>query len=467
MSRTKLHFMDLPPELADNVLASIADAPDAKQALGACALVCHTWRQLAYPYLFKTLHLNFSLVDASLIKESGISVRTVEQIVAFFASSSFASSCIRTLHLRQVIQQQAVPADTLRGILEPLQRLQRLSLYNVLLAPSPPGTQPPPTLPCSLDFLEIHTSEMRCGEYLVTFKEIQNITRFFTHVDHLCLSMLPTAEREEGPEDEGSLVLPAARQLTVINPSSLDLLFRALHHMPTNQLRTVNFENLPSRDLEHVGRFLGMVGPTLTSLQLGEVWSRNIHSAGTSPFHHHASFFAQSFSYLYSNLFTGEILSAMHTLNLSACPSLDSFTFSIPFTLAENVKNASSTPITAAHWRLSQHTSHVIREIVSSVVPSWTRSIGFIFRKNAMYERYRARVGNAKGEMDWKSLDEALVARTLMRKDACVRVEVVCDGFASPTMLFGQSAMDASKEVEREALKTHLPGVAARGLLKF
>ena len=84
-----------------------------------------------------------------------------------------------------------------------------------------------------------------------------------------------------------------------------------------------------------------------------------------------------------------------------------------------------------------------------------------------MYERYRARVGNAKGEMDWKGLDEALVARTLMRKDACVRVEVVCDGFASPTMLLGQSAMDASKEMEREALKTHLPRVAARGLLRF
>ena len=84
MSRTNLHFMDLPPELADNILASVADAPDAKQGLGACALVCHSWRQLAYPYLFKTLHLIFSLVDASLIKESGIRIRTVEQIVAFF-----------------------------------------------------------------------------------------------------------------------------------------------------------------------------------------------------------------------------------------------------------------------------------------------------------------------------------------------------------------------------------------------
>ena len=75
-------------------------------------------------------------------------------------------------------------------------------------------------------------------------------------------------------------------------------------------------------------------------------------------------------------------------------------------------------------------------------------------------------MGNAKGEMDWKGLDEALVARTLMRKDACVRVEAVCDGFASMTMLVGQNAAEASKEVEREALRTHLPGVAARGLLR-
>ncbi|KAI0084447.1 hypothetical protein BDY19DRAFT_997666 [Irpex rosettiformis] len=441
-----MQFMDLPPELADNVLACVADAPDASQTLGACALVCHSWRQLAYPYLFKTMRLNFSLADASLIKESCINVKTVEQIVDFFTSSPLVGPCIRTLQLRQVLKHQAVPADTFRRILGPLRRLQRLSLYNLLLTPSAP-TPPSPPLPCSLDFLEIYTGEMRvCGDYLVTSKEIHDITRVFARVDHLCLSMLPTAYREERPEDllanDTTLVLPAVRQLSVINPSSFDLLFRALRHMPTCNLRTINFENLPARDLEHVGRFLGTLGSTLESVKLGEVWSTNPHSAG-------------------------ELLSAMHTLNLSSCHALDNFTFTIPFTLATNVPDAGSTPITAPHWRLSLHTFSVVREILTTVIPGWTRSVGLVLRKNSMYERYSARIGLGKGEMSWKGLDEVLVGRGGMRKDACVRVEVVCDGWTNSTMVRRREDADKAKEGEREALKACLSDVVAAGMLRF
>ncbi len=465
-TQTHLQFMDLPPELADNILASVSDTPDARQTLGACALVCRTWRQLAYPYLFKTLQLNFSLADETLIKESQINVKTVEQITSFFNASPLVAPCVRTLQLRQVLKHQAVPAEAFYRVLEPLHRLQRLSLYNFLLAPSP-STIFLPQLSCSLDFLEIYTGELRgCGDYLVTSKEIHDITHFFPRIDHLCLSTLPTGYREEKPEDStnGALALPAVRQLSIINPSSFDLLFRALHHMPMGNLRVINLENLSSRDLEHVGRFLSSVGSTLESLRLGEVWSTNVYSAGML-IHQ----LCTPFTFAHNNLFcmcTDELLCAMHNLNLSACQVLDSFTFTIPLTLASNVPNAASTPVTASHWRLSHHTFSAVREIISTVIPSWTRSVGLDFRKNSMYQRFSAQIGLVMGEMNWKGLDETLVARTASRSDAQVRVQVKCDGWTTATIVPG-AHQDAEKEREREALKEYLPRVAAMDMLRF
>lgn len=70
------------------------------------------------------------------------------------------------------------------------------------------------------------------------------------------------------------------------------------------------------------------------------------------------------------------------------------------------------------------------------------------------------------GEMNWKGLDETLVARTASRSDAQVRVQVKCDGWTTATIVPG-AHQDAEKEREREALKEYLPRVAAMDMLRF
>ncbi|KAI0705209.1 hypothetical protein BC835DRAFT_1314967 [Cytidiella melzeri] len=438
----RVWFMDLPPELADNILSCVSGTPDAKPTLSTCALVCHTWRELAYPYLFRTMHLNFSLAKPSIIEPSGIAIKTVEEIIEFFTSSRLVSSCIRTLRLRQVLELQAVPATALYRILEPFHGLRHLTLSNVLLVPT---SHPPlvPSLQRSVDFLEIYMGDLRAwGDYRITSKEIYNTTSLFSGIDHLCLSVLPTGFREESEKSDiatGSVSLPAGRELTIINPSSLVHLFRALQCMPTTNLRAVNFGNMASLDFELVSRFLATVGSTLESLKVGEL-SRS--TTGHS---------------------TGELLSAIHTLNLhSTCPVLDTFTFSVPFGLADNLRESAHAPVTSSHWHLGELSFEVIKELLTSVVPPWVRSVGLVLRKNVVYNRHAVRLGYLNGEMDWKVLDEVLVARAGSRKDASVRVEVDHGGL---NML--DPSVKLRAVMERAALEEHLPRLMCEEMLRL